>query len=114
MTLQSKREIDDLKRENGSLKLKISKLSNQLELTMTEAENLKARYERMLIDKDIAKERDRKTFQRVIKEMDKEIKYLKELKLTEKNLMRKSSETFVRDSSQSALKFDSGLKNQNK
>ena len=111
MTLQSKREIDDLKRENGSLKLKISKLSNQLELTMTEAENLKARYERMLIDKEIAQERDRKTFQRVIKEMDKEIKFLKELKLTEKNLMRKSSETFVRDSSQSALKFDSGLKN---
>lgn len=60
MSINCKREIEDLKRENNSLKLKLSKTLNSLDDTFQEAQTMKLKFERILMDKESTHEREKK------------------------------------------------------
>jgi hypothetical protein len=46
LQISTKRDIDDLRRENSSLKLKLSKTLNTLDDTLQDASAMKEKYER--------------------------------------------------------------------
>ena len=86
MSVNCKREIEELKRENNSLKLKLSKTLNSLDDTFQEAQTMKLKFERILMDKESTHEREKKILQRVIKDADKELKGIKERNSPSKTL----------------------------
>lgn len=77
LSILTKREIDDLRRDNSALKLRISKTLNNLEDTINEGQSVKAKFEKIIMDKESAHEREKKLLEKVLKEAKKEIKALK-------------------------------------
>jgi chromosome segregation ATPase len=78
LALSSKRDIDDLKRDNAALKLKLSKAMNQAEEANSESLAVKAKYERMISDKEATHEREKKILQKLVRELEKELKTQKQ------------------------------------